>query len=710
MDIQSVTSAINDSLAGLPAGTSAFINANIGTPAGQQAILQAGVSLGLSQAQIAAAVSQATGQTVTAQQVAQVAASAPAPAAPAPAPVNAPVFVGTPSPGSVGTNYGQASNTQIASAQQNAPELATALQNGTVRLNYDGEGTPYFYDTKTGQGINTSGYQIQVGQNGQIGINMPTSNGMVQVTTKMNQDGSLAPVNPSNFLNVGLNQGAGGFAGGPGGIMSIAGPALAIINPALIPYLAAYNAADAVNKKKYGMAVISAAVSYGGFNPDSALGQLLSTGKDVPTDPTTGQPLVDSTTPVSTSGTPISQVGQTPNVSSSGTYMGPNGEMVQIPNYNPTNPINTTGLNQNFGAGAVTSTNLAGMNNSYTNAMDNGGFTSGYQTLPNGNRVMIQNDGSAIGITPGGGTYKIDQPSVQTLVNQGQLNSAASGYNAATGGTALAPGGGTTNPNGTTTLPNGGTVTTPLNSVAPATSLLTPQNALIGSAALNTLGALSTNKAIANAAGTQAQAGQAAQSAISDFGKTYGQLQAPYQQTGVQATNALGSLGSGTYNIMNPDGTVAGTGMGSDYLTHQFNAKDLAAGLAPNYDFMLAQGAGANRNLANVGGGTVSGNTLQGLNKFTQDYAGNAYQNAFTNYNNQRQNIFGNLAAQAGIGGTSLGQLGSVGSSLANTYGNVTTGLAASQAGATTAQAVNTQNALSNIGQTALLTSLIKPA
>lgn len=714
MDIQSVTSAINDSLAGLPAGTSAFINANIGTPAGQQAILQAGVSLGLSQAQIASAVSQATGQTVTAQQVAQVAASAPAPAAPvAPAPVNAPVFVGTPSPGSVGTNYGQASNTQIASAQQNAPELASALQNGTVRLNYDGEGVPYFYDTKTGQGINTSGYQIQVGQNGQIGINMPTNNGMVQVTTKMNQDGSLAPVNPSNFLNVGLNQGAGGFAGGVGGIMSVAGPALAIINPALIPYLAAYNAADAVNKKKYGMAVISAAVSYGGFNPDSALGQLLSTGKDVPVDPTSGQPLVDSTTPVSGAttspvyspdvtgtplsaldanapvapitnvGTPISQVGNT-----TGTYIGPNGELLPIPNYNPTNPINTTGLNQNFGAGAITDANLAGMNTAYTGAMANGGFTSGYQTLPDGSKVMIQNDGTAIQTNPvTKATTSLDANQVRTLIANGTLNSAASGYNAVTGGTTTAPGGS-----------------------APATSLLTPQNALIGSAALNTLGALSTNKAIANAAGTQAQAGQAAQSAISDFGKTYGQLQAPYQQTGVQATNALGSLGSGTYNIMNPDGTVAGTGMGSDYLTHQFNAKDLAAGLAPNYDFMLAQGAGANRNLANVGGGTISGNTLQGLNKYTQDYAGNAYQNAFTNYQNQRQNIYQNLAGQAGIGGTSLGQLGSVGANLANTYGNVTTGLAASQAGATTAQAVNTQNALSNIGQTALLTSLIKPA
>ena len=159
---------------------------------------------------------------------------------------------------------------------------------------------------------------------------------------------------------------------------------------------------------------------------------------------------------------------------------------------------------------------------------------------------------------------------------------------------------------------------------------------------------------------------------------------------------------------MNPDGTVKNVGTGIDYLTHQFNAQDLTSGLAPNYDLMLAQGAGANRNLANVSGGQISGNTLQGLNTFNQNYAQNAYQNAFNNYQTQRQNIFGNLAQQAGLGNTSLGQLGSVGSSLANTYGNVTTGLAASQAGATTAQAVNTQNTLSNIGNTALLASMIK--
>ena len=44
---------------------------------------------------------------------------------------------------------------------------------------------------------------------------MPAVNGsMIQIATKLNQDGSLPPVTASNVLNVGLNAGAGGFAGG----------------------------------------------------------------------------------------------------------------------------------------------------------------------------------------------------------------------------------------------------------------------------------------------------------------------------------------------------------------------------------------------------------------------------------------------------------------------------------------------------------------
>ena len=81
MDLSTVNNAVGDALSGLPAGTSDFINANIGTPQGQQAILQAAVSLGLSNTQIAAAISQATGMNVTGTQVATVAQQAKIPVA-----------------------------------------------------------------------------------------------------------------------------------------------------------------------------------------------------------------------------------------------------------------------------------------------------------------------------------------------------------------------------------------------------------------------------------------------------------------------------------------------------------------------------------------------------------------------------------------------------------------------------------------------------
>jgi len=227
MDVTTVNNAVSDALAGLPAGTSSFINANIGTPEGQQAIYNAGVSLGLSQAQIASAVSQATGQTVTPQQVAQVAATVvkpvvpvtpaytPPPAPPAaPAqtslgniaapvnPVNQP-FTST-NPGGVGVSYGQADPKLLGQAQADYPELATGLANGTLSL-MQGPDENYLYDTKTGQQINGN-YQITTTPSGGVAINLPMSSGaMVQVATGLNQNGTIAPVTASNVYNVGLN-------------------------------------------------------------------------------------------------------------------------------------------------------------------------------------------------------------------------------------------------------------------------------------------------------------------------------------------------------------------------------------------------------------------------------------------------------------------------------------------------------------------------
>lgn len=194
----------------------------------------------------------------------------------------------------------------------------------------------------------------------------------------------------------------------------------------------------------------------------------------------------------------------------------------------------------------------------------------------------------------------------------------------------------------------------------------------------------------------QAQAGANQNNLYNLYGNTQGQLgsvynqqlgfQSPYQTTGQVGANALVS------NV--------------PYLTNQFNASDLNAQLAPNYQFSLQQGQMANQRAANAMGGGFGGNALQGLNNYTQNYAQNAYQNAFNNYQTQRQNIYGNLSNAAGLGQTSLGQLGQVGASLGQTYGNVTTGLAASQAGAQTAQAVNNANLLSNLGNGLLVNSI----
>jgi hypothetical protein len=119
----------------------------------------------------------------------------------------------------------------------------------------------------------------------------------------------------------------------------------------------------------------------------------------------------------------------------------------------------------------------------------------------------------------------------------------------------------------------------------------------------------------------------------------------------------------------------------SGYGTRQFTNADLNANLAPNYDFQLKQGQGNAAAMANQGGGMLSGNALQGLNTFTQNFAGNAYQKAFENFNNQRNNIFGNITGvsqmaaapttalanlQSGYGSSQANLLASQGANLAN--------------------------------------------
>ena len=108
---------------------------------------------------------------------------------------------------------------------------------------------------------------------------------------------------------------------------------------------------------------------------------------------------------------------------------------------------------QDFG-GADTSKYMDEYQNDLKDIYDNkGGFTSGWQTVGS-DRVMVQDDGSAIGINENGESYALKPEVVARMNANGLLNSAQSGYNAATGGSNIAPGGGkiTDNGNGTKTI------------------------------------------------------------------------------------------------------------------------------------------------------------------------------------------------------------------------------------------------------------------
>jgi len=213
------------------------------------------------------------------------------------------------------------------------------------------------------------------------------------------------------------------------------------------------------------------------------------------------------------------------------------------------------------------------------------------------------------------------------------------------------------------------------------------QLAALGTGAAGLYNASATREAMQQAIGAQQALTTASQGTLGNIYNQQLGYQAPYQAAGVGAVNQLAGM--------------------TPYLTHQFNAADLQAGLAPNYDFMLQQGQQANQRAANVGGGALGGNALTGLNQFTQNYAGNAYQNAFNNYQSQRQNIYSDLAGIAGIGQTANTGAGTAGTNYGQGTVGLNTGLANAQAANILGQAQVGAGGVTNAANTAFLATLL---
>lgn len=233
--------------------------------------------------------------------------------------------------------------------------------------------------------------------------------------------------------------------------------------------------------------------------------------------------------------------------------------------------------------------------------------------------------------------------------------------------------------------------------------------AIVGGSVLG--GAVSAHGA-QSAANTQANAANNAAAVQQHMFDTTREDQRPYREAGYSSlADIMAQMNGGTGAFKNP---VDIGGLPPDFFTHTFDANDLKTNLAPNYDFMLKQGQGATTNMANAMGG-LGGNSLKAINDYTQDYAGNAYQQAFNNYNAQRgaifdrfntqqTNIFNRLASIAGLGQTAGANSTTGGSAFAS-------GIANSLQGAGNAQAagqVGAANAISggiNNGMNAYLLS-----
>ena len=247
-----------------------------------------------------------------------------------------------------------------------------------------------------------------------------------------------------------------------------------------------------------------------------------------------------------------------------------------------------------------------------------------------------------------------------------------------------------------------------LDKLKTATGLTGTQLAALASGATSALTAVNTSNAIGQGLKAQQDATTASQGILKGIYDQQLGFQKPYQATGLNALNQIGQMGGGQYQQYDPvTGQPTTMGTGTGYLTHQFNAADLAAGLAPNYDFMLQQGQMANQRAANVGGGALSGNTLQGLQNYTQNYAGNAYQNAFQNYQTQRNNIYNNLSNMAGIGQTANTGAANAGTSYGTGVTGLNTGLANATAASILGQAQVAAGGANSAANATFLSSLL---
>lgn len=168
--------------------------------------------------------------------------------------------------------------------------------------------------------------------------------------------------------------------------------------------------------------------------------------------------------------------------------------------------------------------------------------------------------------------------------------------------------------------------------------------AIGGSAILGYVGSQQASKRQADSAG------QASQVEQNMFNTTQGNLN-PWITQGQQS---LGQIGQQFGSVDSPG-------------NKPFTLADFQA--SPAYNFNLEQGMNAINKGASARGNLYAPQTLQDLGKFAQGTASNEFQNAFSNYNTNQNNIFSRLQTLSGQGANAAANLGGFGAQTAGQIG-----------------------------------------
>lgn len=126
-------------------------------------------------------------------------------------------------------------------------------------------------------------------------------------------------------------------------------------------------------------------------------------------------------------------------------------------------------------------------------------------------------------------------------------------------------------------------------------------------------------------------------------------------------------------------------------LTRQFTGANLVND--PGYQFGLGEGTKALQRSATAAGAGYSGATLKALQRYSQDYAGTKFGEAFNRDAAYKDSLFNRLSGLSGTGQTATNRVGEAGRAYADASGNSLIG----EANAMAANRVNQGNIWSNV-------------